>query len=186
MSDGSTSDRAQSERELAELMQEMLDDVADGSTADSGERFPFEFWEKSFGERVKQWRRARNWSQEDLAERLRVHGFEMHQTTVAKIERGARPLRVAEAAAIATVFRAPPLAVFLGRPPENVPWPLQQLHEAMAMAEERLAYLKQEMEASAARYVAQQADVYDLARILNEVALEAEKRNAERLEQGEG
>jgi len=56
----------------------------------------------------------------------------------------------------------------------------------MAMAEERLAYLKQEMEASAARYVAQQADVYDLARILNEVALEAEKRNAERLEQGEG
>lgn len=36
----------------------------------------------------------------------------MHQTTVAKIERGARPLRVAEAAALADVFEMPTMAVF--------------------------------------------------------------------------
>lgn len=36
----------------------------------------------------------------------------MHQTTVAKIERGTRPLRVAEATAIAEVFEMPIMAVF--------------------------------------------------------------------------
>jgi len=68
--------------------------------------------EKRFGEMVRGWRLDRNWTQEDVAERLRHQGFEMHQTTVAKIERGARPLRLAEAAALATVFEMPVLAVF--------------------------------------------------------------------------
>lgn len=71
-----------------------------------------ESWEKRFGEVVRRWRLDRNWSQEDVAERLRHQGFEMHQTTVAKIERGARPLRVAEAAALADVFEMPVMAVF--------------------------------------------------------------------------
>lgn len=71
-----------------------------------------ESWERRFGEAVRTWRLDRKWSQEDLAERLRHQGFEMHQTTVAKIERGARPLRVAEAAAIADVFDMPIMAVF--------------------------------------------------------------------------
>lgn len=71
-----------------------------------------ESWEKRFGEVVRRWRLDRNWSQEDVAERLRHQGFEMHQTTVAKIERGARPLRVAEAAALADVFEMPIMAVF--------------------------------------------------------------------------
>ncbi|NTY59096.1 helix-turn-helix domain-containing protein [Mycolicibacterium sphagni] len=71
-----------------------------------------ESWEKRFGELVRQWRQERNWSQDDVALFLRDQGFEMHQTTVAKIERGARPLRVAEAAALADLFEMPPMAVF--------------------------------------------------------------------------
>lgn len=71
-----------------------------------------ESWEKRFGEVVRGWRLDRSWSQEEVAERLRRQGFEMHQTTVAKIERGARPLRVAEAAALADVFEMPVMAVF--------------------------------------------------------------------------
>jgi hypothetical protein len=39
----------------------------------------------------------------------------------ARVERGTRPLRVAEAAAIATIFRVPPLAVFLGPAPTQMP-----------------------------------------------------------------
>ncbi|OHT68111.1 hypothetical protein BKG61_30800 [Mycobacterium syngnathidarum] len=35
----------------------------------------------------------------------------MHQTTVAKIERGARPLRIAEAAALVEVFELPIIAI---------------------------------------------------------------------------
>lgn len=64
--------------------------------------------EKDFGTRVRELRRACNWSQEYLAQRLKGEGFEMHQTTVAKIEAGTRPLRVAEAAALAHIFSVPP------------------------------------------------------------------------------
>src|SRR6476646_1132206 len=70
-----------------------------------------ESWEKRFGEVVRGWRLDRSWSQEDVAEKLRHQGFEMHQTTIAKIERGMRPLRVAEATAIATIFEMPIMAV---------------------------------------------------------------------------
>lgn len=71
-----------------------------------------ESWEKRFGEVVRRWRLDREWTQEDVVERLRHEGFEMHQTTVAKIERGARPLRVAEASALADIFEMPITAVF--------------------------------------------------------------------------
>lgn len=70
-----------------------------------------ESWERRFGEALRSWRQERGWSQEDVAERLRRQGFEMHQTTVAKIERGARPLRIAEAAALVEVFELPIIAV---------------------------------------------------------------------------
>ncbi|WP_368681895.1 helix-turn-helix domain-containing protein [Mycobacterium intracellulare] len=70
-----------------------------------------ESWEHRFGEALRRWRQERGWSQEDVAERLRRQGFEMHQTTVAKIERGARPLRIAEAAALVEVFELPAIAI---------------------------------------------------------------------------
>jgi hypothetical protein len=46
----------------------------------------------------------------------------MHQTTIAKIERGTRPLRVAEADAIAEVFKMPIMAVFELSLPGDAPW----------------------------------------------------------------
>src|ERR1700736_1720387 len=106
------------DRELAEALQELLTKELAETTPEelAARRRVYEYWEKSFGEKVRQWRRERNWSQEEVADKLRAQGFDMHQTTVAKIERGTRPLRVAEAAAIATLFRVPPLAVFLGPP----------------------------------------------------------------------
>lgn len=117
--DGPTSE-ADKDRELAELLQQGLEEeLAEISPEELAKtRGVYEYWETSFGTKVRQWRQARNWSQEDLADRLRLQGFDMHQTTVAKIERGTRPLRVAEAAAIANIFRVPPLAVFMGRPRE--------------------------------------------------------------------
>jgi transcriptional regulator with XRE-family HTH domain len=168
--------RAAREQEVAELLQEILDkELAETPSEELAERRrPYEYWEKSFGEKVRQWRRARNWSQEDLANRLRRQGFDMHQTTVAKIERGTRPLRVSEAAAIANIFRVPPIAVFLGPPPEKLPWSMRELHETIETAERMLADMREEMESSARRYVEQQALVFDLANVLNEAALKAE------------
>jgi transcriptional regulator with XRE-family HTH domain len=142
----------------------------------------YEFYEKSFGEKVRQWRRERNWSQEEVADKLRAEGFDMHQTTVAKIERGTRPLRVAEAAAIATLFRVPPLAVFLGPPPDLMPWSLNQLHDTISTAQNTLDEMKAQMTRSAERYVDQEAHVLALARILNQTALEAERSQADQAE----
>lgn len=78
-----------------------------------------EYWEKAFGEKVRRIRQARGWSQRDLADRLALEGFTMHQVTLAKLERGERPLRVAEASALATVLGMPPLLMFYGLGPEG-------------------------------------------------------------------
>jgi transcriptional regulator with XRE-family HTH domain len=163
------------ERELAEMYQQALTSDLEPSLDDpSGRRSLYEYWEKNFGEKVRQWRRERNWSQEDVADKLRMQGFDMHQTTVAKIERGTRPLRVAEAAAIAAIFRVPPLAVFLGPPPTQMPWALNKLHDMIASAQNTLDEMKAKMTDSAGRYVDQEANVLALARILNQTALAAE------------
>ncbi|MFC6124768.1 helix-turn-helix domain-containing protein [Mycolicibacterium llatzerense] len=96
-----------------ELRERLPKDAAETSIKELAlTRQHHESWEKRFGEVVRSWRQDRNWSQDEVAERLRHQGFEMHQTTVAKIERGARPLRVAEAAALAEVFEMPIMAVF--------------------------------------------------------------------------
>ena len=107
-------------RELRERLPKQAADISIGELAKARQRH--ESWEKRFGEVVRGWRQDRNWSQEDVAEKLRHEGFEMHQTTVAKIERGTRPLRVAEAAAIAKVFKMPVMAVFELSLPGDHPW----------------------------------------------------------------
>lgn len=169
------------DREHADLLQqELKTEQTDTEAVNPSEtRELHEHWERDFGEKVRQWRQARSWSQEDLAEKLRQHGFDMHQTTVAKLERGARPLRVAEAAAIAVIFGVPPLAVFLGPPPERMPWALEQMQEALQTAEQAQATFKQMMYDSAKHYADQVAAVADLAKILNEAALNAQRPDPE-------
>src|SRR5690348_12301624 len=81
--------------ELREQLSAEAADIAINELALARQRN--ESWERRFGKILQSWRGDRGWSQEDVAQRLRRQGFEMHQTTVAKIERGARPLRVAEA-----------------------------------------------------------------------------------------
>lgn len=103
----------ESQSKARELRKEAPREVADDLIEEIAlARQRHESWEKRFGEVVRRWRLDREWTQEEVAERLRDQGFEMHQTTVAKIERGARPLRVAEAAALADVFEMPIMAVF--------------------------------------------------------------------------
>jgi transcriptional regulator with XRE-family HTH domain len=180
MTSDELSDDLSADRKLAEVLQQALtSDLAELAAVAKQNRSVYEWWEKSFGEKVRQWRRERNWSQEDVADKLRLQGFDMHQTTVAKIERGTRPLRVAEAAAIATLFRVSPLAVFLGPPPALTPWPLEQLHDVIASAQKTLDEMREEMTRSAERYVQQESYVMSLANMLNQTALDAEKRDSQ-------
>lgn len=122
-SDPSALAAVQNQQYARELREKLPPEAADSSINDlARRRAGHEAWEKRFGEVVRGWRLDRNWSQEEVAEKLRYEGFEMHQTTVAKIERGARPLRVAEASAIGAVFDMPVIAVFELSLPHDAPW----------------------------------------------------------------
>lgn len=131
--------------------------------------------EKRFGDQVRQWRKARGWSQEDLANELELLGFEMHQTNVGKIERGTRPLRVAEAVALAQIFRVPPLSVFYGAGPEDEPLSLESMRSLIENYEESINYSEQRLDDEAknlAFWIRQRSILVDA---LNRAALNAEK-----------
>jgi transcriptional regulator with XRE-family HTH domain len=56
------------------------------------------------GQRVRAFREARGWTQEELARKMKDLGFTWYQSTAAKTENSARPIRVNEAAALADLF----------------------------------------------------------------------------------
>lgn len=60
--------------------------------------------EKAFGEKIRELRLSRRWSQEDLAEAMTTTGTRLHQTQIGRIEIGARPVRLNEAGAFADLF----------------------------------------------------------------------------------
>src|SRR5262249_1057098 len=68
--------------------------------------------ERVLCQKVAQLREERGWSQAHLAKRLSAIGLDTYKTTVAKLEAGKRPLRIAETFALAQVFGLPPLAMF--------------------------------------------------------------------------
>lgn len=57
-----------------------------------------------FSEALKALRKERRWSQGELEKRLAAKGIQLHATTIAKIEKGERPVNITEAAAIADLF----------------------------------------------------------------------------------
>jgi len=61
--------------------------------------------------RIKERREACGWSQEEVGRQMNALGFRWWQSTVAKTEASARPIRVNEAAALATIFDTTILAL---------------------------------------------------------------------------
>jgi transcriptional regulator with XRE-family HTH domain len=59
------------------------------------------------GQHLRLLRQGRGWSQQDVAEKMAAYGYKWHQTTVAKLEAAARPLRVNEAVDLAVLFGIP-------------------------------------------------------------------------------
>lgn len=56
------------------------------------------------GRALRRLRLARDWSQEDVADRMTAYGYDFHQTMIAKIESAQRPLRVRELADFAALY----------------------------------------------------------------------------------
>ena len=63
--------------------------------------------EEAVGRNVRRLRESRGLSQQRLGTDLLSLGVGMHQTTVAKLEAGSKPLRLNEVAAIAAYFEVP-------------------------------------------------------------------------------
>ncbi|MFC8037846.1 helix-turn-helix domain-containing protein [Paenarthrobacter sp. NPDC057355] len=61
--------------------------------------------ENQFAENVQRLRELKGWSQGELARRMTEEGWEgFHQTTISRIEKGQRPVRLAEARGLARVL----------------------------------------------------------------------------------
>jgi transcriptional regulator with XRE-family HTH domain len=58
------------------------------------------------GKELQRLRKARGWSQDEVAKRMKVYGYTWNQTMISKIESGTRPLRVNELADFADLFGA--------------------------------------------------------------------------------
>ena len=69
-------------------------------SADSGRPDP----EVQAGRALRRLRLSRNWSQEEVAGRMKAYGYDFHQTMIAKIEAAQRPLRVRELAHFAALY----------------------------------------------------------------------------------
>jgi transcriptional regulator with XRE-family HTH domain len=60
--------------------------------------------EKRAGIQLRELRKARGWPLREVARRMESYGYHWHQTVVAKIETGQRPLRLNEALDLAALF----------------------------------------------------------------------------------
>lgn len=64
--------------------------------------------DKIFGRRVERLRERNGWSQTELARKMKERGFDaFHQTTISRVEKGERPVRLGEAVAFADIFGRP-------------------------------------------------------------------------------
>lgn len=68
----------------------------------------YEQLERQFGQTVRQHRKSIHMSQQRLAAAMSGLGFDMHQTTFAKIERAARPILLTEALALSDLLMIHP------------------------------------------------------------------------------
>lgn len=74
--------------------------------------------EAQFVENVQRLREAKGWSQGELARRMATAGWDgFHQTTISRIEKGQRPVRLAEARALAQVLESQ-VGLMMAPPPE--------------------------------------------------------------------
>ena len=126
--------------------------------------------EERAGRELRRLRLARGWSQEQVAERMKAFGYDWHQTLIGRIEAAQRPLRLNEAADLASLFEVPLEALtFMThyRLPEEVDAEIETL---------RRAY-----DAAALEWSTRKDDLH-ARRVKLEAEMEAVRRESDRLE----
>lgn len=85
--------------------------------------------EARFVASMKRLREQRGWSQGELARRMAESGWDgFHQTTISRIEKGERPVRLGEAKGIATLLEVPVARMLIPSEEANL---LQNLSDAL-------------------------------------------------------
>lgn len=130
----------------------------------------FEAFERSIGRIIRAHRERQGWTQRDLAARMLEDGFSvMTQSTVAKVEVGTRPLRLAEFVGFAHALRMPWQAMLAQQEPLlDERDPLADLERrvgaAQALEDDALEQLREGIESMAALYAERRAERTALAR----------------------
>lgn len=129
--------------EYIRLMQAEIDEL-EKQTAESNRAAMLALEEKMV-DKFRTLREERGWSQTDLSKQLAAYGFELHQTTIAKLEKHSRPLRVAEMYALSHVFRLPIGAVFFMARTNSDPvsWGMDALTKNLGDVTERMEDMRQ-------------------------------------------
>jgi transcriptional regulator with XRE-family HTH domain len=109
--------------------------------------------EIAFGRRLRELRTGLGWSQTEVARRMNALDHQLHQTAVAKIEAGTRPLRLNEAFDLAEVFGVPLMEFFTVRAedlwgnikdPEFLEVRIEQLERLLHDVEEEIEHARLE------------------------------------------
>lgn len=93
--------------------------------------------DKHIGRAVAQWRTSRRMRQVDLADKMQAEHWNWAQATVWNVEQGNRPLRLAEAASLASIFNVS-LEALLARPLDAAILEANRASEAAAKSAEAL------------------------------------------------
>lgn len=162
---------------MAELWQQVLrQELAHRKVS----REQFEYHERIIGRKVRQLRTERGWTQADLARRLDELGWPVDQTTVSNLELGRRPIRVAEADALALAFGVPMLAVWY-LPVDGEPWSIAAMRRRLADIDEFISTLEGQLNQTISMLADQQFERIRVARAINEAAVAAESGDLEDL-----
>lgn len=94
--------------------------------------------EARFRDAMKALREKQGLTQTDVARRLRERGLSFHQSTVAKVETGERPIRLDEAYAIADALGSQVGDMARGGAPAAAEWEVKDAYEETMASYERL------------------------------------------------
>ena len=159
---------------LSKAERELLASSGAASFTDIAERFS-----RLWGETLRSQRVASGLSQEELAGRLRAFGLDLHQTTIAKIEKGTRPLRMTEFVMFGLAMDVPWLALLVapGNAADFMKMPTPEILQAMQLSVEIAERDKERVLKSMQEYLKSAARTY-ADRDAESVALSAALRRA--------
>jgi transcriptional regulator with XRE-family HTH domain len=90
------------------------------------------------GQELQRLRKARGWSQEEVARRMKAYGYDFNQALISRIELGQRPLRVREMVDFAALFGIQPAALLKPYPEMS----LEEIEAEIARLTPQLAELR--------------------------------------------